>query len=60
MDQPPDMKPKDRALPTFEKGIPPKERPDMGPKQDQKFPEQPEEAEPEPVPDMDPSEQGDH
>ena len=60
MDQAPDAKPKDPTTPTFEKGIPAKDRPDTGSKQDQKFPEKPEEGEPKPTPDMDPSEQGDH
>jgi hypothetical protein len=38
-----------------DKGVPSKDRPDRGPKQDQKFPEQPEEGESKPISDMDPA-----
>ena len=46
-------------LPAFEKEGQPKEKPDTGPKQDQKFPEKSDEGEEKPIPDMAPPEQGD-
>ena len=45
--------------PALEKGGQPKEKPDTGPKQDQKFPEKSDEGEEKPIPDMAPPEQGD-
>ena len=42
-----------------EKGFPQKEGPDMGPKQDQKYPEQPDERHARPRPEVDRPDQGD-
>ncbi len=52
MDEWSEPKPNVPEQPPFEKGVPPTERPDSGPEQDQKFPETPEEGEAKPVPDM--------
>lgn len=46
--------------PSFEKGVQPKEKPDTGPKQDQKFPEKTDEGKEKPIPDMNAPEQGDN
>jgi hypothetical protein len=54
MDITEDQTPPAARPPMPDKGVPPNDKPDTGPKQDQKFPEQPEEGESKPVSDMDP------